>query len=799
MRSFLLLLVGFTSLILVSQSHAQISNFVVNGSSTNFTMASGDVITWSYNIANGGTATADIWYDVNQNGLIEPADDRRFASFTQTDGNSSGEGGPPDLDGLVNGQVFFSFKVGLAPGKYVMRFSHNAIPSIITGTVTPLASPVHTVSGHVTPPPGKSAAYIIVELAASEDGLNTFWDAVTDSLGNYSIHMDADTSGNPWRIRIQDNPYPPSIISPEETTLVITGNHAGYDITFFAAAAQVAGYMLDENGSPISGRGAFVGRSDSSGYYRRRASPDGNGFFQIGLLPSDLSSGGWTLQSETNGPNNITTTEMQGNVPIGTINPGDSLFRMLYVFATNSTVRGTVLVNGVPPGYTLQITATSPDTAVAVATSDSVNGSFTIPVSDKLHSYNLGLNWGSYNWVVDPLTAHAGDSGLVLNVHSTYSTDVHHSQGWNMLSVPLVMSNTRKVDLFPSATTAAFTYVPGSGYKTDSILQYGKGYWMKFNDSSMNSMFGYAFSSETISVLAGWNMIAPPSYGIATGNIVPVGTTATTSYYGYGGSYYTTTYLSGGIGYWVKVNSAGQLILNSNGITPSLQSRVPSGDQPARDEEDDARALTFTDAMGEAREVYFSTGAPKRGRAWYELPPVPPAGVMDVRFASHQWIEFLAGRAMAKFPVNISSAVYPVRLSLPAGDAAQSARLEIKGVEYILKGGREVIVADEDETVALILAGSTQPEVPAAFALRQNYPNPFNPSTLISYDIAAPARVRLVVFNTLGEEVGRPVDEFRQAGTYEHRFSSPELPSGVYFYRLTAGTFTAIRKMILMK
>ena len=125
--------------------------------------------------------------------------------------------------------------------------------------------------------------------------------------------------------------------------------------------------------------------------------------------------------------------------------------------------------------------------------------------------------------------------------------------------------------------------------------------------------------------------------------------------------------------------------------------------------------------------------------------------------------------------------------------------IAIDGNVFVLDGTRGVTVADERSSVALILGGRTQPARPAVFALRQNYPNPFNPSTLISYDIASPGRVRLVVFNTLGQEVARVIDEFKEPGTYQYRYLAPDLPRGVYFYRLTAGNNTAIHKMILMK
>ena len=94
--------------------------------------------------------------------------------------------------------------------------------------------------------------------------------------------------------------------------------------------------------------------------------------------------------------------------------------------------------------------------------------------------------------------------------------------------------------------------------------------------------------------------------------------------------------------------------------------------------------------------------------------------------------------------------------------------------------------------------------VPKGFALLQNYPNPFNPSTMIKYDISKPARVRLDIYNALGQSV-KSVDEGMQApGEYNNFFNGSNLPSGVYFYRLTAvGTdgksLTDTKKMLELK
>ena len=88
---------------------------------------------------------------------------------------------------------------------------------------------------------------------------------------------------------------------------------------------------------------------------------------------------------------------------------------------------------------------------------------------------------------------------------------------------------------------------------------------------------------------------------------------------------------------------------------------------------------------------------------------------------------------------------------------------------------------------------------PNAFSLFQNYPNPFNPMTKIKYQIPELSFVTLKVYDVLGNEVITLVSEEKPIGNYEVEFDATVLPSGIYFYRLQAGSFVETKKMVLMK
>ena len=118
----------------------------------------------------------------------------------------------------------------------------------------------------------------------------------------------------------------------------------------------------------------------------------------------------------------------------------------------------------------------------------------------------------------------------------------------------------------------------------------------------------------------------------------------------------------------------------------------------------------------------------------------------------------------------------------------------------------QVETADRDGNVRIEAAKVNRIALPKAYTLSQNSPNPFNPSTTIKYQVPEgdAARVQIVVYNLRGQKVITLVDELKESGDYSvnwngHSTSGQRVSSGVYFYRMSAGEFTAMRKMVIVK
>ena len=99
----------------------------------------------------------------------------------------------------------------------------------------------------------------------------------------------------------------------------------------------------------------------------------------------------------------------------------------------------------------------------------------------------------------------------------------------------------------------------------------------------------------------------------------------------------------------------------------------------------------------------------------------------------------------------------------------------------------------------LIVSVEDEGEVPLEFKLEQNYPNPFNPTTSIKFSVKQREQVVLKVYDIIGNEIATLINQPMDAGSYSLTFDASSLASGVYIYRINAGSFVSTKKMMLLK
>lgn len=373
---------------------------------------------------------------------------------------------------------------------------------------------------------------------------------------------------------------------------------------------------------------------------------------------------------------------------------------------------------------------------------------------------------------------------------------------WNLVSVPVAASGAGVADLFPNISSPGFAYSSGTGYQPASVLENGKGYWIRLPALQSVTMQGPARNADVIQLKAGWNLIGSLSVPVPV-NTVGTGGLALSHFFGYDGGYQQASVLEPGKGYWVKSSADGSISLGGSG----------NAAKPSAGAADLRNMNSITIGNGSLAQTLYigEQTAALRGTS-FELPPRGPAAEMfDARFGSGSFVElYPAGMGSRRtFPIAVTStgseitiqwSVAPgnVRLTL-VDDAGRIAPTPLTSGQGTIR----LSTSGQQSGLKLVVEPAS---VPAAFSLLQNYPNPFNPSTTIAYQLAQDSRVVVKVFNLLGQEIGTLVDGFENAGQKSVRFDASTLPSGVYFFRLEARNaanslvlFSQVRKMVLLK
>jgi murein DD-endopeptidase MepM/ murein hydrolase activator NlpD len=450
---------------------------------------------------------------------------------------------------------------------------------------------------------------------------------------------------------------------------------------------------------------------------------------------------------------------------------------------SGSTQRDTLRVSSLGSGVTFSL-INPPSEVSVMLQSDSivVIGGTSTQATRSLYFQALATDTAGR---MDTMWYHIVDMTKPIDAKAMSSFSYAMANGWNLISVPLIVDDYTKTTLYPTAISDAFAY-QGS-YVSQSTLANGKGYWLRFSSAQNVSQTGLVRTSQTIPVVTGWNLIGSLTNSIAVGTIVqnPSGIVQS-SYFGFNGGYVAAATLDPGKGYWVKVSQNGTLTLDHSFVAKGSGLQIPDAT---------LNRIVFMDAAGNQGALYYGKGG--ANPSLYEVPPIPPAGSFDVRFASGSFAEFESDTSR-KVSVQLMVPVYPLTISWES-HGSQSGTLLIDNEQLVLNGSSSVTLPSLTSEVSLILNAIHTVSKPTEYRLEQNYPNPFNPSTTIAFDVPEVSHVRLTVYDLLGREVALLVNEERDSGTYRTVFNASNLASGVYLYRLQTGTFSATRRLLLLR
>ncbi len=396
------------------------------------------------------------------------------------------------------------------------------------------------------------------------------------------------------------------------------------------------------------------------------------------------------------------------------------------------------------------------------------SGQFVLTSNDDNESINVNMN-SSFGVIIE----NASQSTLTITKNITTTSAINYNAGWNIVSVPVVANNMQASSIFSDASSNVFKF--NNGYTVASALECGEAYWVKYSESGTKVLTG-SVTFDSVAISQGWNLIAPYNYNVNKTQITSQPENILRNLiYAFNNGYSVVNVMTPGNGYWVYAEQDGKIFYNTVPLKTEDTERIVED-----------KYIVIVDASRKIMTLYFTNDNKKVSD--YLLPPIPPDGIFDARFGNDK----LFSNTKSEYEIlNLRSARYPVTITS-------------KGINLEINNGFNSVILSENKPLSITnknVKSITINKIIVAnkYSLFNNFPNPFNPETKIEYYLPEEANVKIDVFNSIGKLVTTLENGTKPQGLHKVTFKAGSLASGVYYYRLTAGKFVKVNKMLLLK
>ena len=379
-------------------------------------------------------------------------------------------------------------------------------------------------------------------------------------------------------------------------------------------------------------------------------------------------------------------------------------------------------------------------------------------------------------------------------VSDEVTLEIPHLSDWNLVGAPVGVQDVPGdyLGYYPDAIQGTL-YAFSDGYGLTEDMFPGEGYWLRFTDVGFNTVTGTRLNDVTVLLHSDWNLISGSSNGVPVGSISdPENLIIPGTIYGFGVGYETAETIEPGKGYWVRSNGDGSVEIGAvwRSKTHSFVNQL-----------ENTNYLNINNTT-----LYFGVQLDEKTKLSYSLPPKPPAGSFDARFAGDWKVTDSYGI------IDVMNPNETLMVNYQVNDAEKWELTDDKGNVFELSGNDVVEISGDVENMEL--RKSTSVNIPTEFTLSQNYPNPFNPTTTISFSIPVETfdsnvsrrsgGTSLHVYDLTGRLVKTLLNDNIEPGYHSVVWSGTDthgqsVASGMYLYQLKTDNNIITKKLVLLK